>query len=151
MVTLNGPIRVSGSAVGESELAAIAAVFERGYLGMGADVQEFEEILGEYFGRPTVCVSTGTAALQLAVQCCGIGPGDEVLVPSLTYVAAFQAISATGATPVAVDVLDESLTMDPVDAERKVTSRTKAVMPVYYGGGEFEGSRRSAPWPRPVG
>jgi len=129
------PIRVSGSDVGPAELAAIGSVFERGYLGMGADVQQFEELLGEFFGRPAVCVATGTAALQLAVQCCGIGPGDEVLVPSLTYVAAFQAISATGATPVSVDVLDDSLTMDPADAERKVTSRTKAVMPVYFGGG----------------
>ena len=129
------PIRVSGSDVGPAELAAIGSVFERGYLGMGADVQQFEELLGEFFGRPAVCVATGTAALQLAVQCCGIGPGDEVLVPSLTYVAAFQAISATGATPVSVDVLDDSLTMDPADAQRKVTSQTKAVMPVYYGGG----------------
>lgn len=129
------PIRVSGSDVGSAELEAIARVFERGYLGMGSDVMDFEELLGEYFGRPVVCVATGTAALQLAVQCAGIGLGDEVLVPSLTYVAAFQAISATGATPVAVDVLDESLTMDPADAERKITSRTKAVMPVYFGGG----------------
>jgi len=129
------PIRVSGSDVGPAELAAIGSVFERGYLGMGADVQQFEDLLGDFFGRPAVCVATGTAALQLAVQCCGIGPGDEVLVPSLTYVAAFQAISATGATPVSVDVRDDSLTMDPADAERKVTSRTKAVMPVYFGGG----------------
>lgn len=129
------PIRVSGSDVGPAELAEIGSVFERGYLGMGSDVQQFEELLGEFFGRPAVCVATGTAALHLAVQSCGVGPGDEVLVPSLTYVAAFQAISATGATPIAVDVLDESLTMDPVDAERKVTSHTKAVMPVYYGGG----------------
>ena len=129
------PIRVSGSNVGESELAAIASVFERGYLGMGADVQEFEGLLAGYFGRPVACVATGTAALQLAVQCVGIGPGDEVLVPSLTYVAAFQAISATGATPVAVDVLEESLTMDPDDARRHLSKRTKAVMPVYYGGG----------------
>jgi len=129
------PIRVSGSDVGPAELAAVGSVFERGYLGMGADVQQFEELLREFFGRPAVCVATGTAALQVAVQCCGIGPGNEVLVPSLTYVAAFQAISATGATPVSVDVLSDSLTMDPADAQRKVTSQTKAVMPVYYGGG----------------
>lgn len=128
-------IRVSGSDVGLAELAAIGSVFERGYLGMGTDVQQFEELLSDFFGRPAVCVATGTAALQLAVQCCGIGPGDQVLVPSLTYVAAFQAISATGATPVSVDVLDDSLTLDPEDVERKVTKNTKAVMPVYYGGG----------------
>jgi dTDP-4-amino-4,6-dideoxygalactose transaminase len=135
MASLGTPIRVSGSNVGAAELAAIANVFERGYLGMGADVQQFEELLADYFGRSVACVATGTAALQLAAQCIGIAPGDEILVPSLTYVAAFQAISATGAVPVSVDVLDESLTLDPADAERKVTSRTKAVMPVYYGGG----------------
>jgi dTDP-4-amino-4,6-dideoxygalactose transaminase len=131
----SGSIRVSGSDVGEAELSAIASVFERGYLGMGADVQEFEGLLSDYFERPAVCVATGTAALQLAVQCCGLGPGDEVLVPSLTYVAAFQAISATGATPVAVDVLEDSLTIDPDDSRRRMTSKTKAIMPVYYGGG----------------
>ena len=135
MAPTTSPIRVSGSDVGKSELSAIAKVFERGYLGMGADVQEFEGLLAGYFGRPVACVATGTAALQLAVQCCGIGPGDEVLVPSLTYVAAFQAISATGATPVPVDVLQDSLTIDPDDACRRLSARTKAVMPVYYGGG----------------
>jgi dTDP-4-amino-4,6-dideoxygalactose transaminase len=135
MARFSEPIRVSGSAVGKSELSAIASVFERGYLGMGADVLEFEQLLTEYFGRPVVCVATGTAALQLAVQCIGIQPGDEILVPSLTYVAAFQAISATGGVPVAVDVLEHSLTMDPDDADRKITGNTRAIMPVYYGGG----------------
>jgi dTDP-4-amino-4,6-dideoxygalactose transaminase len=135
MEKFSSPIRVSGSSVGNSELSAIASVFERGYLGMGADVLEFEQLLSEYFGRSVVCVATGTAALQLAVQCIGIQPGDEVLVPSLTYVAAFQAISATGAVPVAVDVMEESMTMDPHDAESKITNKTRAIMPVYYGGG----------------
>lgn len=128
-------MRVSGSDVGTGELRAIQAVFDRGYLGMGHTVQEFEHLLSEHFGRPAVCVATGTAALHLAVQCAGIGEGDEVLVPSLTYVGSFQAISATGATPVAVDVVPTSLTIDPVDLARKVTARSKAVMPVYYGGG----------------
>jgi dTDP-4-amino-4,6-dideoxygalactose transaminase len=135
MDKFSAPIRVSGSSVGKSELSAIESVFERGYLGMGADVLEFEQLLSDYFGRSVVCVATGTAALQLAVQCIGIQPGDEVLVPSLTYVAAFQAISATGAVPVAVDVMEESMTMDPHDAESKITNKTRAIMPVYYGGG----------------
>ncbi len=128
-------VRVSGSAVGSDELARIAAVFERGYLGMGADVKEFEVALGCYFNRETACTATGTAALQLAVQAAEVGPGDEVLVPSLTYVASFQAISATGARPVPVDVLDSSLTIDPADAARRLTPQTRAIMPVYYGGG----------------
>jgi dTDP-4-amino-4,6-dideoxygalactose transaminase len=105
---------------------------------MGADVLEFEGLLEAYFGRSVACVGTGTAAVHLALQACGVGPGDEVLVPSLTYVATYQAISATGATPVSVDVLDSSLTMDPADAERRVTARTKAIVPVHYGGGISE-------------
>jgi dTDP-4-amino-4,6-dideoxygalactose transaminase len=102
---------------------------------MGADVKEFEALLSGFFARQAACTATGTAALQLAVQCAGVGPGDEVLVPSLTYVASFQAISATGARPVATDVLGSSLTMDPLDAESRITTRTRAIMPVYYGGG----------------
>lgn len=128
-------IKVSGSDVGEIELNAIREVFDRGYLGMGSDVKEFEEILENYLGNNVACVATGTAALHLGVQCCGIGSGDEVLVPSLTYLAAFQAISATGATPIPVDVVEESLTIDPESVRKKITKKTKAIMPVHYGGG----------------
>lgn len=109
-------------------------VLEREYLGMGTEVARFEQTLTEYFSRPTVCVVNGTAALHLALQAAGLGPGDEVLVPSLTYVASFQAISATGARPVACDVLAETLTLDWRDAEKRLTPRTRAVMPVHYSG-----------------
>jgi dTDP-4-amino-4,6-dideoxygalactose transaminase len=135
-----GPVRVSGSDIGIRELLRVGVVFERGYLGMGADVKEFEVLLADFLSRQVACTATGTAALQLAVQAANIGPGDEVLVPSLTYVASFQAISATGARPIPVDVLESSLTVDPADAERRTTSRTKAIMPVYYGGGIRERS-----------
>ena len=74
-------------------------VLDREFLGMGVEVQQFEEELTNFFGRPAVCVVNGTAALHLACQAAGIGQGDEVLVQSLTYVASFQAISATGARP----------------------------------------------------
>ena len=110
-------------------------VLDREYLGMGAEVQLFEEKLTEFFGRPAVCVVNGTAALHLALQAVGVGPGDEVLVQTLTYVASFQAISATGATPVACDVVPETLCLDWKDAEKRLTPRTKAVMPVHYAGG----------------
>lgn len=128
-------IRLSKSCVGEAEKNAVMDVLDREYLGMGAEVQEFEQALTDYFGRPAVCVVNGTAALQLALQAAGIGPGDEVLVQSLTYVASFQAIAATGATPVACDVDPDTLTLDWRDAERRVTDKTKAVMPVHYAGG----------------
>ena len=88
---------------------AVLGVLDREYLGMGKEVRQFEQGLKSFFGRPTVCVANGTMALQLALQACGIGIGDEVLVQSLTYVASFQAISATGAKPVACDVVKETL------------------------------------------
>lgn len=128
-------IRLSKSCLGEAEKHAVMGVLDRGFLGMGAEVQQFEQALTEFFGRPAVCVVNGTAALHLALQACGIGPGDEVLVQSLTYVASFQAISATGAVPVACDVDPKTLTLDWRDAEKRLTSKTKAVMPVHYSGG----------------
>lgn len=128
-------IRLSKSIIGSREKEAVLGVLEREYLGMGFEVQQFEEALSHFFGRPAVCVNTGTAALQLSLQACGIGTGDEVLVPSLTYVASFQAISATGARPVACDIDPITLTLNWRDAERRLTPHTKAVMPVHYSGG----------------
>ncbi len=110
-------------------------VLDRERLGMGIEVARFEEDLSAFFGRPAVCVVNGTAALHLALQALKVGPGDEVLVQSLTYLASFQAISATGAKPVACDVEYETLTLDWRDAKRRLTPRTKAVMPVHYAGG----------------
>lgn len=129
------PIRVSGSNIGPEELSRVGTVFDRGYLGMGADVLEFEQRLTDHFQRPAVAVATGTAALQLALQGVGVGPGDEVILPSLTYVAAFQAVTANGASPIAVDITADSMTLDPLAVERSLSPRTKAIMPVYYGGG----------------
>jgi len=128
-------IRLSKSCLSAAEKAAVMGVLDREFLGMGAEVQQFEKVLSEFFGRPAVCVANGTAALQLALQAVGVGSGDEVLVPSLTYVASFQAISATGAKPVACDVQSDTLTLNWRDAEQRLTSRTKAVMPVHYSGG----------------
>jgi dTDP-4-amino-4,6-dideoxygalactose transaminase len=128
-------IRLSKSCLGEAEKLAVLGVLDREYLGMGAEVKQFEQALTDFFGRPTVCVVNGTAALQLALQACDIGPGDEVLVQSHTYVASFQAISATGATPVACDIDPTTMTLDWSDAEKRLTSKTKALMPVHYGGG----------------
>jgi dTDP-4-amino-4,6-dideoxygalactose transaminase len=128
-------IRLSKSTIGNREKEAVLGVLDREYLGIGAEVQQFEDALTRFFGRPTVCVNTGTAALHLALQACGIETGSEVLVPSLTYVASFQAISATGARPVACDIDPISLTLDLHDAEQRLSPRTKAIMPVHYSGG----------------
>ncbi|HEC15238.1 MAG TPA: DegT/DnrJ/EryC1/StrS family aminotransferase [Sedimenticola sp.] len=128
-------LRLSKASLGPAEHKAVQRPLERAFLGMGSEVRAFEEELATYLGRPVVCVVNGTAALQLALQACGIGRGDEVLVPSLTYVASFQAIAATGATPVACDIREDSCTLDSADAGRRLTARARAVMPVHYAGG----------------
>ncbi len=128
-------IKLSRASVGQLEKDAVMEVLDQGYLGMGQSVQRFEQELTAHFGRPAVCIVNGTAAIHLACQAAGLGPGDEVLVQSLTYVASFQAIAATGATPVACDVVADTVTLDIADAERRITPRTKAVMPVHYASG----------------
>jgi dTDP-4-amino-4,6-dideoxygalactose transaminase len=128
-------IRLSKSCIGEAEKAAVREVLDREFLGMGQEVQQFENRLADFFGRDAICVSTGTAALHLACQAIGLKPGDEVLIQSLTYIASYQAISATGAIPVSCDIYPESFTIDLNDAIRKLTPKTKAIMPVHYSGG----------------
>lgn len=133
----NPLVRLSRSSVNEADVEAVSATLRKAFLGMGAEVEAFEKELADYIGgnRHVVCVNTGTTALQLALQACGIGPDDEVLVPTLTFVASFQAISATGAKPVACDVSRENACLNPADAARRITSRTKAIMPVHYASG----------------
>jgi len=128
-------IRLSKSCLGQEEQQAVVRVLEKEFLGMGDEVQKFERELSEFFNRPVVCVTNGTAALHLALQASGVGVGDEVLVPSLTYVASFQAISATGAHPIACDVNDKTLTLDCASMLSRLTDKTKAIMPVHYSGG----------------
>ena len=134
----NKIIRLSKSCIGDAEKNAVMRVLDKEFLGMGEQVRIFEEKLSHFFGREAVCVVNGTAALHLALQACEIGIGDEVLVPSITYVASFQAITATGAIPVACDVEETSLCLDWADAEKRITSKTKAIMPVHYSGGVGE-------------
>jgi len=128
-------IRLSKSKIGEEEKSAVINVLDKEYLGMGEEVGLFEKDLSKLFLRDTICVSSGTAAVQLAIQACGIGYGDEVLVPSLTYVATFQAIKATGAEPMACDINEETCLIDLKDALSKISKNTKAIIPVHYTGG----------------
>ncbi len=128
-------IRVSQPVVGESEFTAARAALERGYYGHAEKVVELEARIRDYLGAPDViCVANGTAALHLALDGLGLGPGDEVLVPSLTFVASFQMITAVGAVPVPCEVDDATLRLDLGDAGRRLTPRTRAVMPVHYAG-----------------
>ncbi len=128
-------IRLSKSSISKSEKQGVLSVLDKEYLGMGEEVASFENKLTNFIGRPAVCVSSGTSALHLALQAVGISNPDEVLVPSLTYVASFQAISATGATPVPCDINENDLTLNIDDCRKRVTKNTKAIMPVFYSGG----------------
>ena len=126
-------IRLSKSVVGELEKEALAKVINESYLGMGHFVQEFENKLKEYLGtKYVICVNSGTAALHLALMGAGIKAGDEVLIQSLTYIASFQAISAVGAKPIPCEIVPETCTIDLNDAEKRITQKTKAIMPVHY-------------------
>jgi perosamine synthetase len=101
----------------------------------GRFISEFEGRFAEFAGVTyAVGVCNGTVALHLALVTLGIGPGDEVIVPSLTYIAAANAIAYTGATPVFVDSLPDTWQMDPADVRRKVTPRTKGIMAVHLYG-----------------
>lgn len=101
----------------------------------GRFVSEFERAFAEYTNiKYATTVSNGTVAIHLALVALGIGPGDEVIVPSLTYIASVNAITYTGATPVFVDSLESTWQMDPEDVGRKITPSTRAIMAVHLYG-----------------
>ena len=127
-------IRLSKSCIGDSEKIAVNQVMNKEYLGMGEEVGLFEQKLSVFFNRETVCVVNGTAAIHLAIQACGIGIGDEVIVQSLTYVATIQAIKATGATPVLCDINQNNGSINLENARKLITKKTKAIIPVHYAG-----------------
>ena len=128
-------IRLAYPDVGEAELAEIREVLESGQLTMGAKVAEFEALLADAVGVPHgVAVSSGTAALHVAVLALGLGPGDEVLVPAYTFPATANVVALCGATPVLVDVDPVTMNMDPDAAAARVTATTKAVRAVHLFG-----------------
>jgi dTDP-4-amino-4,6-dideoxygalactose transaminase len=132
----NRLIKLSKSIVGKEEKYAVEKILSIGYLGTGPETNAFEKEIEDFLNGETnvVCTNTGTSALQLALQACNIGIDDEVLVPTLTFVASFQAISATGAKPIACDVEENTALIDLIDAKKRVSSKTKAIMPVHYTG-----------------
>jgi len=130
-------IPVSRPSIGDEELKAVGDVFKAGWLGMGSKVKEFENKIIEYLGDPNrqaIAVNTGTTALHLALDTLGVGIGNEVIVPSLTFVASIQAITQTGATPVFCEIEAETLNLDISDLKRKINKKTKVIMPVHYRG-----------------
>ena len=133
-MVINKLIRLSKSNISNKEIVAVKKVLKLGFLGMGQQVKLFENKLSTFFKRKVVCFNSGTAAIHVALQSCGIGRGDEVLVPSITYVATFQAISASGAKPVCCDINQNNLHISLKDIKKKITSKTKAIIPVHIAG-----------------
>lgn len=128
-------MRLSRSIVGPAEAKAVTGVLEgSGYLGMGEEVRLFEQEIAAYLGvnpEQVICVNTGTAALHLALEAV-LPPQSEILIPSLTYVASFQAALAANCVPVACDVSLDSGLLNLDDAAKRITPKTRAVMPVHY-------------------
>jgi dTDP-4-amino-4,6-dideoxygalactose transaminase len=122
--------------LGDDEVAAVEETLRSGWLTMGPRTQEFEQAFADHLGaRHAVAVSSGTAALHLAYLAAGVGPGDEVVVPAITFVATAAAARYCDATPVLAEIVGQhDLGIDPADVEARLSPRTKAVCAVHYGG-----------------
>lgn len=129
-------IKSSRGCCGEAELAQVKEAFEYGYFGLAYKTNEFEQKIAEYLGtdKKVITTNTGTTALHLALTTLGVTAGDEVILPSFTFVATAQAISECGATPVFCEVDKDTFLMDIEDVKKKITDKTKVIMPVHYAG-----------------
>lgn len=119
----------------EAELAGVASVLDSGVLTNGPQTEAFERSFAQRHDvEHAVAMANGTVALTAALLALGIEPGDEVIVPSMTFVATAAAVRHIGAVPVFADVDESTLDLDPRDVEQRVTARTRAVVAVHYGG-----------------
>ncbi|MDD1667589.1 MAG: DegT/DnrJ/EryC1/StrS family aminotransferase [Methanomicrobiales archaeon] len=132
-------IPVSRPSLGKEEADAVARVMQSGMIAQGQEVAEFEKSFASYLGvKYAIATSNGTTALHAALLAAGIGPGDEVIVPSFTFIATATSVSMCGARPVFADVDDRYFTLDPASAGRLVTPRTRAVIGVHLFGQPFD-------------
>jgi dTDP-4-amino-4,6-dideoxygalactose transaminase len=131
--------------IGEEEIAEVVECLRSGWVGTGPKVQRFEALIAEYVGaRQCRCLSSCTAALILAMRVLGIGAGDEVLVPAMTFVASANAVQHAGATPVLIDAVPGTGLIDLNAAEAAITARTRAIMPVHLAGRPVDMDRVNA-------
>ena len=134
--TLRDDFLVFGKPViSDAEIAEVVASLRSGWIGTGPKVRRFERMLEEYLGVAHVrCVSSCTAALILGMRVLGVGPGDEVIVPAMTFVASANAVEHTGGTPILVDSEPVTGLIDLDAVAAAITPRTKAIMPVHLAG-----------------
>jgi dTDP-4-amino-4,6-dideoxygalactose transaminase len=120
--------------IGEEEIAEVVDSLRSGWVTTGPKVKRFEQAFAGYVGSDhAIAVGSCTAALHLSLAALGIGPGDEVILPTMTFCSTANVVVHLGATPVLVDI-DDSMLMDTDAAERAITTKTKAIVPVHYGG-----------------
>ena len=132
-------LKAQVAAIGDAVKAELDEVLASCAFALGPKVAAFEERFAAYCGCDhAVAVNSGTAALHLALLAAGVGPGDEVITVSHTFIATAEAVSHCGATPVFVDIDEATYTMDPALIEAAVTERTKAILPVHLYGQPFD-------------
>ena len=128
-------IRLASPITGEEEVDAVREVLSSGILTNGPWTRRFEETVAErHDTEHAVAMANGTVALAAMYLAAGIGPGDEVIVPSLTFIATATSVLHVGATPVFADIRADTFNLDPADVARRITPRTRAIVPVHYGG-----------------
>ena len=121
--------------IDEADIQAVIDVLRSDWITTGPKVSEFEQAVANYVGaKYAVAVSSGTAALHTAMYAIGVGPGDEVILPPMTFVATANCVVFQGATPVFADVDPDTLLINPAEVESKITERTKAIIAVDYAG-----------------
>ena len=128
-------IPLSSPDITQAEIDAVVAVLRSGRLSLGTKLEEFEAAFAGYAGvRHAAAASSGTAALHLAMRAFGIGEGDEVILPSFTFIAAANALRYEGATPVFIDIDAKTLNLDPQRIEEAITPRTRGILAVHTFG-----------------